>query len=85
MKSSVGRRKFREAALAVFRPMLNTPRLLAGRAQGLIQSLTRALEDWPAKTFSLLVGSVETGKNSLIGFGRALHTRALHAVILLSI
>jgi hypothetical protein len=62
--------------------MLNTPRLLAGRAQGLIQSLTRALEDWPAKTFSLLVGSVETGKNSLIGFGRALHTRALHAVIL---
>jgi pimeloyl-ACP methyl ester carboxylesterase len=63
--------EIKDAALAVLRPMLNTPRLLAGRAQHLVQSLTRALEDWPAKTFSLLVGSVETGKNSLIAFGRA--------------
>jgi hypothetical protein len=71
--------EIKDAALAVLRPMLNTPRLLAGRAQHLIQSLTRALEDCPAKTFSLLVGSVETGKNSLIGFGRALNTVVLSA------
>jgi pimeloyl-ACP methyl ester carboxylesterase len=57
--------EIKDAVLAVLRPMLNTPRLLAGRAQHLVQSLTRALEDWPAKTFSLLVGSVETGRNSL--------------------
>jgi hypothetical protein len=71
--------EIRAAALAVLRPMLNTPRLLADRAQHLIQSLTRALENWPAKTFPLLVGGVETGKNGLIGFGRALHAVILSA------
>jgi hypothetical protein len=71
--------EIKDTALAVLRSMLNTPRLLAGRARHLVHSLTRALEDWDAKTFALLAGGVETGKNGLIGFGRALHPVVLSA------
>ena len=65
--------------LAVLRPMLNTPRLLAGRAQHLVSSLTRAFKDLDAKTFAVLVAGDETGKNGLIGLGRALHPVVLSA------
>jgi hypothetical protein len=63
----------KDTALAVLRPMLKTRRLLADKAQHLVLSLTRAFEDLDAKTFAVLVAGVETGKNGLIAFGRALH------------
>jgi hypothetical protein len=65
--------EIRDTALAVLRPMLRTRRLLADRAQHLVLLLTRAFEDLDAKTFAVLVAGVETGKNGLIAFGRALH------------
>ena len=64
---------------AVLRPMLNTPRLLAGRAQHLVSSLTRAFKDLDAKTLAVLVAGDETGKNGLIGLGPALHPVVLSA------
>jgi hypothetical protein len=53
--------------------MLETRRLLAERAQTLVRSLNRAIEELDAKTFAFLAGAVETGKNGLIAFGRAFH------------
>jgi hypothetical protein len=65
--------EIKDTTLAVLRPMLKTRRLLAVKARHLVLSLTRVFEDLDAKTFAVLVAGVETGKNGLIAFGRALH------------
>jgi hypothetical protein len=65
--------ELKDTALRVLHSMLDVERLLANRARSLIRSLARAFDDLDARSFALLTASLETGKNGVIAFGRALH------------
>jgi hypothetical protein len=59
--------------------MLAAERLLASRARSLVSAIGRAYDEKDAIGFALLAAGMETGKNGIIAFGRALHPVLLTA------
>jgi hypothetical protein len=65
--------ELKDTTLHLLQRMRQAKRLLAERADHLMASLVRPLEQLDTKALLLLSGGIETGKNALIALGRAMH------------